>query len=130
MATIRQQKGYPLCLAPFAASSCNMLQVPMPIKSQLWPFCQHFIMQLLTQMMTEKGALAKTKLCHKTWHKKTHRLRTYKLSIPLAILINHPSEWLINTACTIKLMPSNLFGFFHAIPIQFVTIFCASLGSI
>jgi len=30
-----------------------MLQVPMPIKSQLGPFCQHFIMQLLTQMMTE-----------------------------------------------------------------------------
>lgn len=68
-------------------------------------------------------SFGKNKLCHKTWHKKTHRLRTYKLSIPLAILINHPSEWLINTACTIKLMPSNLFGFFHAIPIQFVTIF-------
>jgi len=62
MATIRQQWESPLpresglaaAVGPrVPASSCNMLQVPMPIKSQLGPFCQHFIMQLLTQMMTE-----------------------------------------------------------------------------
>lgn len=71
MATIKQQRQIPKeagkgqgegpedwALGPVGtglvtASSCNMLQVPMPIKSQLGPFCQHFIQQLLRQMMTE-----------------------------------------------------------------------------